>query len=196
MIDSKWRGSLQPCFNILARLFIRFGISPNTITWSAFIVGLCSGIFAAMGYGIAAVFLLWLSGLLDVMDGSVARIKCVSSRAGAYMDLILDRMVEAFFIFGFAYRYPQAQQAYLLFYIAVIFSFTTFIVAGALFKNEGNKAMHYDVGLAERTETFITFSLMALLPAYSKEILMVFNGIVFLTGIIRFYRVLNYSTTE
>ena len=81
----------------------------------------------------------------------------------------------------------------MLFYIAVIFNFTTFIVAGALFKNDSEKSMHYDVGIAERTETFIVFTMLATFTNYINPILMVFNSVIFITGIIRFRKVLKYS---
>jgi phosphatidylglycerophosphate synthase len=137
--------------------------------------------------------LLWISGLLDVLDGSVARLTGKSSASGAYMDLIFDRMVEAFIILGFTILAPANYIAYILFYISVIFNFTTFIVAGALFKNDSKKSMHYDTGIAERTETFIVFSLMLIFKNHITVILMVFNAIIFLTGIIRFYKVIKYS---
>lgn len=56
--------------------------------------------------------------------------------------------------------------------------------------------MHYDVGLAERTETFIVFSLMILFQKYTYIILMSFNGIIFLTGFIRFFRIIRNSANE
>lgn len=80
--------------------------------------------------------------------------------------------------------------AYLLSFVSAIFNFTTFVVAGALFKNEGKNSMHYDVGIAERTETFIVFTLMVLFSNYVFWVLTVFNINIFITGLIRFSRVI------
>ena len=140
-----------------------------------------------------AAILLWLSGLLDVLDGSVARMTGSVTQAGAYMDLILDRMVEAAVILGFAWFMPENMFAYLLFFVAVLFNFTTFVVAGALFQNTGGKGMHYDPGLAERTETFIVFTLMMLFPRHVFMVLTLFNGLIFTTGILRFVKVVRFS---
>ena len=85
---------------------------------------------------------------------------------------------------------------YLIFLVAVIFNFTTFIVAGSVFKNTGNKSIHYDVGIAERTETFIVFTLMIIFGNYSSQILMAFNIIIFITGLIRFIKVVRYSKLD
>jgi phosphatidylglycerophosphate synthase len=193
MIDTRWRGRFEPMFNFLSTILVRLKIGPNVITITAFAIGLFSAICIGFNKPIAALILLWISGLLDALDGSVARLTGKSSARGAYMDLIFDRMVEAFIILGFTILAPTNYLAYILFYISVIFNFTTFVVAGALFKNASEKSMHYDTGIAERTETFIVFSLMLIFENHIMPILMVFNAIIFLTGIIRFYKVIKYS---
>lgn len=195
MIDTKWRYSIQPLFDILAKRLILLRLKPNHITWIAFGVGVSASVLVGTGKIFLSIILLWLSGLLDVLDGTVARLTDSTSKGGAYMDLILDRMVESLYILGFAYRFPQGYYAYLLFYIAVIFNFTTFIVAGALFQNNSSKSMHYDVGIAERTETFLVFTLITLLPIHIISILLIFDGLIFITGIIRFIRVLVYCSS-
>jgi archaetidylinositol phosphate synthase len=193
VIDTRWRGEFEPMFNFLARILVRFKIKPNYITIAALAIGLLSAIFIGFNRLLIALILLWISGLLDVLDGSVARLMGTSSALGAYMDLIFDRMVEAFIILGFAILAPTSYLAYILFYISVIFNFTTFVLAGTLFKNVGEKSMHYDTGIAERTETFIAFSLMLIFKNHITLILMTFNAIIFLTGIMRFYKVIKYS---
>ncbi len=71
MIDSRWRGYFQPAFEALAKPFIFLKIQPNTITIGAFIIGVLSGVCIAYGQAVWGLVLLWLSGLLDVLDGSV-----------------------------------------------------------------------------------------------------------------------------
>jgi archaetidylinositol phosphate synthase len=193
VIDSKLRKPIQSIFDGLARILITLKMTPNMITWFAFFIGMISALLIGLDSHIVAVILLWLSGLMDVLDGTVARLTGKGSLSGAYMDLILDRMVEAMVILGFAFFAPAYHIAYILFLIAVIFNFTTFVVAGALFKNTGLKSMHYDFGLAERTETFIVFTLMLLFNLYIFEILMVFNGLIFITGVVRFVKVVKNS---
>lgn len=50
------------------------------------------------------------------------------------MDLVLDRMFETAVIMRFAWLYPSNYFVYLVIFVAVIFNFTTFIVAGAILK--------------------------------------------------------------
>jgi len=190
MIDTKLRKSVQPIFDGIAHQFMRFHISPRAITLTAFGIGTLSGILISQDFMTPAFIALWLSGLLDVVDGTVARLTNQASKKGAFMDLVLDRMVESMVILGFYYVHPEFAFAYLLFFVAVLFNFTTFTVAGALFENNGNKSMHYDVGFAERTETFIAFSLMMFFPKAIFQILMIFNFIVFITGFKRYRRIM------
>lgn len=196
MIDTRMRDFFQPTFNALSGPLVKAGISANTLTGLAFASGLCAGGLIAFGQVAAGVSVLWFSGLLDVLDGSVARLSGKSSKAGAYMDLILDRMVEAAIILGFAWRFPEPVFAYLLFFTTVIFNFSTFIVAGSLFANTGKKSIHYDVGLAERTETFLAFTAMAVWPEEIFAILMVFNLVILYTGIRRFIKVIRFLNAE
>jgi len=190
MIDTKLRGTFQPLFNKIAKIFVKLKIQPDTITLAAFLLGLVAGGMIGFNHLLLGFLFLWVSGLLDVLDGSVARLTGKSSKRGAYMDLIFDRMVEAAIILGFYVSFPNHALIYILFFIAAMFNFTTFMVAGALFNNTGKKSMHYDVGIAERTETFIVFSLMMVFPRYIVGILLAFNVLIFLTGIIRFYRIM------
>lgn len=196
MIDTKYRSIFQPIFDSLSKFLVLLNIKPKTITICAFIMGLGSGLLIAMGQVIPAIIALWLSGLLDVLDGSVARLSNSSSNNGAYMDMIFDRMVEAAIILGFAFILPNYYFTYLIFFVGVIFNFSTFLVAGALFKNHGNKSMHYDIGIVERTEIFIVFTLMIIFNNYIFYILVTFNVLIFLTGILRFIKVIKYSDWE
>jgi len=189
MIDTKLRRFFQPIFTSIAKPFVALRIHPDIITLMAFISGAIAGLCIAFGCIISALVLLWISGLLDILDGTVARLSGRSSKIGAFLDLVFDRMVESAIILGFFFFLPEHALAYLVFFIAVLFNFTTFMVAGALFPNTGNKSMHYDIGLVERTETFFIFTLMLLWPTYVPIMLMIFNAIVFLTGIIRFVRI-------
>ncbi len=193
MIDTRGRGSIQSSMDKLVVTTKLSKLHPNTITAIAFVVGVISAFFLANGHSFIALVLLWISGLFDVLDGTVARITGKSSKLGAYLDLVFDRMVEAAIIMGFYFFLPHNALAYLLFFVSVLFNFTTFMVAGSLFKNEGKKSMHYDIGIVERTETFIAFSLMMLITDYAFMILMIFNTLTFITGVIRMYKIIRHE---
>ncbi len=189
MIETYCRPKIQPFFDKMAQKIAPY-IYPNTITFLGFIAGLCAGLSIALDHFIFAGCLLAISGLCDIFDGTLARVTGNTTAVGAYIDLITDRMVEGAVILGFAIANPEYALASIVFLIAVILHFSTFLAAGALFKNTGPKSMHYDRSLVERAEAFILFFLMLMLPEYSYHSLMCFNGLVFCSGIARYIRVL------
>ena len=195
MIEAHIRTKVQPLFDKLSCMLSRRA-TPNAITTVALIAGIIAGVCICSNCMIAALTLLWLSGLCDVLDGSVARLTKTQNPLGAYIDLIADRMVEAAIILGFTLLYPQYYLAYILFFIALLLHFSTFVAAGALLKNNGSKSMHHEFSLVERAEAFIVFSLMMLFPDSIFVVLMSFNAIIFVDGIARFWRVIRQEKHE
>lgn len=193
MIDSRMRKYFQALFDFLAKKLIGMGVTPNQVTTLAFLTGIAAGIVVLYELYWLSLTLLWISGLFDVLDGTVARLGGKSSAGGAFLDLIFDRVVEAVFIILFALARPEIYPAALVFLGAVIFNFSTFMLAGKLFENSGEKSMHYDSGLIERTETFIAFSAMLLLPSQASLVLWTFNALVLITGVYRFIKILRYT---
>ena len=187
MIESHLRSHFQPVFNSIALAIIQ--LNPNTITILAFLSGVVSALLVISNHLYLALCMLLVSGLFDVLDGTVARLKNQSHPLGAYIDLISDRMVEAAFIFGLAIRFPQNALAYILFLIALLLHFATFLAAGALFKNDGPKSMHYDHSYIQRAEAFIVFCALLLFPTYIYPVLTLFASLIFLDGSLRFKRV-------
>jgi phosphatidylglycerophosphate synthase len=75
-----------------APLFAR--ISPNTVSTFGVVMGLTAAILFSMGDFIIAGVLLAVSGLLDLLDGKIARVVGRTSVFGAVYDSTLDRATE------------------------------------------------------------------------------------------------------
>ncbi len=197
MIEYHLRAVLQPTFNYVGSLLGR--ISPNSITAVAFLSGIMAAGCVAYDQPFAGIFFLSISGICDILDGTVARLTNQASPTGAYIDLISDRMVEAAIILGFTFLYPQYYLTYILFLIALLLHFSTFVAAGALFKNDGPKSMHHDHSVIERAEAFIVFGIMMLFPDYLFLALTLFSVAILADAIGRFFRVIrvrNPSTSS
>ena len=65
-------------------------VVPNAITAAALCSGLTSILFAVAGQWDKAVFAMILAGILDVMDGRIARLLKAQSRFGAELDSLAD----------------------------------------------------------------------------------------------------------
>ena len=194
MIETHMRTKVQPFFDQISRtVCIPYHISPNMVTFIAFITGIISATLVCVDCLAPALLFLLISGVCDVLDGTVARMTNQSQKVGAYIDLISDRMVESAIILGFTLLYLQHYLAYIVFFIAVLLHFSTFVAAGALFPNMSKKSMHYDRSIVERAEAFVIFAFMMLFPSHIFEFLMLFNMAVIAAGLTRFVRVLNYA---
>ncbi len=193
MIEAHLRTHSQSVFNSIASLLIPH-VRASIITLCAFFMGIGASFAIALNYLLLGLVVLWFSGLLDVLDGTVARLSQTASKIGAYCDLISDRMVESAVILALSISHPEHQVAYVLFLAAVLLHFSTFVVAGALFPNHGKKSMHYEHSIIERAEAFIIFSCLLLWPIYISTLLIPFSLLIFGDGALRFIKVLRHET--
>ena len=65
-------------------------------------------------------------------------------------------------------------------------SMTIFLTVGALSEKKGVKSFYYQAGVVERSEGFIFFSLMILIPSYLGIITNIFSILIIITAIQRF----------
>ena len=94
-LQANARKVLDPVVNAL----VAFHISPLLVSLFGLALAVWGGVVAARGSLRAAGIFLLLAGLCDVLDGDVARRLGKSSRFGAFIDSMLDRMSE-FVLFG------------------------------------------------------------------------------------------------
>ncbi|KJE26244.1 CDP-alcohol phosphatidyltransferase family protein [Geobacillus kaustophilus] len=186
MLDTHARKYVQPLIETTASSFLKIGLTANQVTMISFLIGLSSGILFYFDYAVAAIVVLWISGFLDAVDGTMAR-KTNVSPWGTVMDVTFDRVVEISVILGIAFKYPHVQWALLLLSVSIIFSITVFLTVGAVSEKKGMKSFYYQAGLAERTEGFLFFSFMMLLPNYVLIITLLFFVVEMFTGLQRLH---------
>ena len=182
MLDTHVRHVVQPIFERLAQACARRGIGPLQVTLCAAALGAVAALALAMGWTELFLILLWLSGLLDAVDGTLARQVGSASRAGALLDIVCDRLVEVLVIMAFGLRFPDALFALLVLSGAIILSLTVFLTSAAALPANSNKSFHYQAGLAERSEGFLFFSLMALWPVAVEGVAGIFALVVIFTA--------------
>ena len=181
MLDTHARKYFQPLIYQVAKVFMRYSLSANQVTVIAFVLGVSTGVFAYFGMGVMGVVFMWISGLLDAVDGTIAREKG-STPFGTVLDMTFDRLVEIAIILGLALKYPEVQFEFLLLTSSIIFSMTVFLTTGMMAEKKGQKSFYYQAGVAERTEGFIFFSLMLLFPPYLQITTIVFFILIVFTA--------------
>jgi CDP-diacylglycerol--glycerol-3-phosphate 3-phosphatidyltransferase len=89
----------------IKRTIIRFGITPNMITWVSVFFAAAGAVAAGKGWFAPAGMLFIVGGLCDVFDGWVARETGQVSIAGSFLDSLLDRVSEFFMFAGYIFYY-------------------------------------------------------------------------------------------
>jgi CDP-diacylglycerol--glycerol-3-phosphate 3-phosphatidyltransferase len=96
-----FKGTLDP----VGVFFNRLGIFPNTMT----LIGLAGNIVAAailaVGHITVGGILVLLMGLIDTLDGTMARLRGMPSDFGAFVDSVTDRYSELVIFGGLLYYF-------------------------------------------------------------------------------------------
>ncbi len=187
MLDTHARKWVEPFILSGAKLFHRLGFSANQVTLFSFVVGLSTSGLILLNQLLPAVLLLWFSGYLDAVDGSVARTYGSTSAVGTLMDITFDRLVEVAMILAIGLKFPGNRLALLILSCAIIYSMTVFLTVGALATQKGIKSFYYQAGVMERTEGFVGFTLMILFPANAGNVALVMAALIAFTGSQRFW---------
>jgi CDP-diacylglycerol--glycerol-3-phosphate 3-phosphatidyltransferase len=109
----------------IARFLVFLHISPNTITFAGLILAVLVAYLLSQGCFVLGGLVLLCASLLDMLDGSVARLSNSASKKGAFLDSTSDRIAEAVVLFGLLVYYADLNesQAILLIFLALILSF-------------------------------------------------------------------------
>ncbi len=91
------------------RLLTRTSITPSTITWFGFSLAVGAGALIITGHLFAAGFLVLLAGFFDILDGALARYTNRTTRFGAVLDSILDRLAEAVLLLAILVLFARDQ---------------------------------------------------------------------------------------
>ncbi len=186
MLDTHGRKWVEPAITSGAKFLHKIGLSANQVTVISFIVGIITSILILIGQPVLGIVLLWFSGYLDAVDGSIARNYGKTSAVGTLMDITFDRVVELGMILSLGYIHVDARLALIFLSCAIIFSMTVFLTVGALATQKGIKSFYYQAGVMERTEGFVGFSLMIIFPQYVSYIAVVVASLIVFTGLQRF----------
>lgn len=185
MLDTHGRKYVDPFINNGAKFLIKMNLNANQVTILALLIGLATSIFIYFDMKIIAIVTLWLSGYLDAIDGAIARSTNTTSMFGTLMDITFDRIVETSIILAIGIKYVDIRINLIILLIMIIISMTIFLTVGALAEKQGMKSFYYQAGVAERSEGFLLFSLMILIPNQLILFTNLFSFIILITIIQR-----------
>ena len=97
-----------PMKNKIASFLHRFGVSPNQLTFLGLALAALSGWLIFQNYLFWASAALLASGLVDMLDGAVARVSGKQSIFGGILDSTLDRYGDGFVFAGLLFHFGEA----------------------------------------------------------------------------------------
>jgi CDP-diacylglycerol--glycerol-3-phosphate 3-phosphatidyltransferase len=106
----RFKGVLDP----FARVLLRLGLMPNTITLAGLAGNAIGALFLARGNFLVGGLLVLLMGPIDALDGAMARLRGESSDFGAFVDSVTDRYSELFIYGGLLVTFVVTQQTALI----------------------------------------------------------------------------------
>jgi CDP-diacylglycerol--glycerol-3-phosphate 3-phosphatidyltransferase len=98
-----FKGVLDP----VGAFFNRLGIYPNTMTLLGLAGNIIGAILIALGYMTLGGIVVLIMGLIDTLDGTMARLRGMSSEFGAFVDSVTDRYSELVIFAGLLYYFLQ-----------------------------------------------------------------------------------------
>jgi CDP-diacylglycerol--glycerol-3-phosphate 3-phosphatidyltransferase len=141
-------------------------LKPNTLTWIGLTISIIAAGTIATNHLLISGFLVLLSGLFDILDGTLARLTNQTTRFGALLDSTFDRVSEAVLLLGLLVLYLRSGGTLeiILIFLALIGSFLTSYVRA---RAEG-LGIDCPVGLFTRAERVIILALGLLSNQFYK----------------------------
>jgi CDP-diacylglycerol--glycerol-3-phosphate 3-phosphatidyltransferase len=178
----------------LGRRLARHGVSADHVTGAGLVLAAATGSVIALGHLWTGVVLVTAGGLMDTLDGAVAKASGTSSRRGAFFDSVSDRVADAFMFGGLAYYLATRhtpELALLPFGILAIGNVISYERAKA--ESFGWEAKG---GLMERAERLIGLGVALGFNIVLVPLLWALLGLCALTAAQRFVKVWRQATAE
>ncbi|TXT59268.1 MAG: CDP-diacylglycerol--inositol 3-phosphatidyltransferase [Promethearchaeota archaeon] len=189
------RYMFKPIVKVIAKGLSKIGVSANLAT----VLMLSFSIFSFIGlllfqnlliFGI----LVFFTGILDGVDGSIARINETASSWGGFFDSVMDRISE-FIIFLALILYSWNQLLWNLIDMKLIIIVTfifSFIISYSRARAEIIHKGDFDIGLMARSERLFYIFLSGIIAFFwnfFNELLFLFMWLVIATALFRFFRI-------
>jgi len=167
---NNFRNSFQPYLEKIGKSFSSTGLSANFWTLIALLFAFASAIIYGMQMEFALIIggaLLLISGFFDVVDGQVARYSKTTSKRGAFLDSVFDKIAEVAIFLGILIG--NFADAYLVFLAIVLSLLVSYVRARAEsigIKLEG-------IGIGERAERLLVLAIIGMIGFMEYAILIV-----------------------
>ncbi len=173
----------------MARLLAKTRVTPNQMTWAAFGIALLSFVSFILGYNIIAGLLAQLSSIVDGIDGSLARLKGMTSEFGGFLDSVLDRYADILIVLGLTF-WSLSREAHSGIWLAGLLAITGIIcISYTRARISSNHRHLFDKGFKSLASRDIRLFL-TMLGAIIGQAYFCLIVIAVLTNVVVFYRLI------
>lgn len=171
----------------MARLLAKTSVTPNQMSWAAFVVALLAFVSFILGQNIIAGLLVQLSSVVDGVDGSLARIKGMTSEFGGFLDSVLDRYADILIVLGLT-LWSFYHEAYPWVWLVGFIAITGIICISYTRARIDSEHRHlFDVGFKSLASRDVRLFLI-MLGALIGQVYFLLIVIAVLTNLVVFYR--------
>jgi len=142
----------------VVRILSKSGITPNALTFINLALNIIAAYVIATGHFLLGGILVLVAGLFDLLDGALARFTKQTTRFGAILDSVVDRISEAAILCGLLIWYIPQEEASLEIVLILIVLIGSFLVSYIRARAEG-LGWQCQVGLFTRTERVIVLAI-------------------------------------
>ena len=178
----------------LGRRLAAHGVTADQVTAAGMLLAALTGVVIGLGHLWIGVALVTAGGLMDTLDGAVAKAAGSSSRRGAFLDSVSDRVADAFMFGGLAWylaAHRTPELALLPFGILAVGNVISYERAKA-------ESFGWDAkgGLMERAERLIFLGIALAFNVVLVPLLWVLLALCVFTAGQRFVKVWRQATSE
>lgn len=199
MLDSYIRPYINTPLKWAAMPFVALNITANQISWGGFVIGIMGCIALAFQLYELALAGLVINRLADGVDGAVARLWASRhpefpaygpSDFGGYLDIVLDMIFYASFVFCFTLGQPDMMIFGFILVLSFVGTSASFLAYGIFAAKHnlqtsvrGKKSFYHAAGLMEGAETIIFLTLFCLFPDWFLVLSLCFTILCWVTVI-------------
>jgi len=186
-------GRVRKGFRIGTRL-VGMGVTANQVTVVGILLAAATGVMIGLGHFWLGIALLTVGGLMDTLDGVVAKAAGTASKRGAFFDSVSDRVADGLIFGGLAWYFASGSQPRLALLPFAIFGVSTVIS----YERAKGESLGYDAkgGLMERAERLILLGVALLFHVTLVPVLGLLLALSSFTAVQRFAKVWRQASKE
>lgn len=184
MLTDELRSSSSNLTNSIGKALGGIGVSANMVTFLVLVSGFTAAYYMYLGLFNSAIVLVLISGLLDGIDGAVAKANKTETKFGALFDSVTDKITEISWYVALGFLNPQ-------FWAPASMAIGFFMLSSYISKHSKAVGGKSGGGIMERKERLVLIILGLIYVNWMIYILYAIAFFSLITCLQRFYK--NYK---